>query len=109
MATFTLAQLKEDVSKKYEPTTIENGDDAYVLPNFFQMTSEQRKEVQNIISEIGNDDDEDYDINEIYDRLLTAATEDEKGEELVELLGDNLALKAEIANTWMESVQAGEV
>ena len=51
MATFSLDQLKETVSEKYEPTIIENGDDKFVLPNLLQLPEKRRNRVIELTSQ----------------------------------------------------------
>lgn len=109
MATFTLDNLREEVSRKYAPTVIENGDDAYTLPNLLQMPSKQRKEVLDLIDKFEDSGSGDYDAQfEVFSEIIEAGVEGGKGKELLELLGDNAALVVEIVTSWMEGTQAGE-
>lgn len=109
MATFTLDNLREEVSRKYAPTVIENGDDSYTLPNLLQMSSKQRKEVLYLIDKFEDSESGDYDAQfEVFSEIIEAGVAGGKGEELLELLGDNAALVVEIVTSWMEGTQVGE-
>ena len=106
MATFTLDNLREEVSRKYAPTVIENGDDSYTLPN---LPSKQRKEVLYLIDKFEDSESGDYEAQfEVFSEIIEAGVEGGKGEELLELLGDNAALVVEIVTSWMEGTQVGE-
>lgn len=109
MATFTLNNLREEVSRKYAPTVIENGDDAYTLPNLLQMPSKQRKAVLDLIDKFEGSESVDYDSQfEVFSEIIEVGVEGGKGKELLELLGDNAALVVEIVTSWMEGTQVGE-
>lgn len=113
MATFTLTDLKNEVSKKYAPTIIENGDDVYTLPNLFQLDSETRHKAAGLLEkptdEDGNeiDTDDDYELERLKD-VISVVTLDGKGKELLALLGDNPAMLTTLFHTWSEGVQLGE-
>jgi len=111
MATFTLNDLRNEVSKKYAPTVIENGKDTYTLQNMLQLPTKKRKEVMELVDSVGGDDEGGSSIEdqlEIFRKIIIAAEEDDKGDELLELLGDNTAMIYEVVSSWMETTQLGE-
>lgn len=118
MATFTLTDLRNEVSKKYAPTVIENGDDEYILQNVMQMPEKKRRLVTELIEEIGADDKDNNEDKEGADeidsqtatlrKIIIAAEKNDKGEELLELIGDNVAMLVELFNSWTEGAQLGE-
>lgn len=115
MATFTLTDLRNEVSKKYAPTIIENGDDEYILQNVMQMPEKKRRLVTELIEEIGADDKDDKEGADEIDsqtatlrKIIIAAEKNDKGEELLELIGDNVAMLVELFNSWTEGTQLGE-
>lgn len=111
MATFTLTDLKNEVSKKYAPTVIENGKDEYVLQNLLQLPAEKRNKVLEIVDSLDEEDGEKVGLDgqvEKFRELIIAAEENDKGEELLTLIGDNTALLIELATRWMETTQMGE-
>ena len=109
MATFSLADLKNEVSKKYSPTVVENGDDEYTLPNLLQMPEKQRKQVQDLIDSIDDSDDAELsDQIAVFKKIIETATAGDKGAELLGLLGDNAAMLLELVTTWMDGSALGE-
>lgn len=115
MATFTLTDLKNEVSKKYAPTVIENGSDTYTLQNLLQLPEKTREEVMDLIDQL--DADEDDDSSEpsltrqlrIFSEAILKVEENGKGQELLDLMGGNPALILELAQAWMNATQVGEV
>lgn len=111
MATFTLTDLKNEVSKKYAPTVIENGADQYILQNMLQLPTEKRTKVMALVDSIDGDKGDKNTIEEqtdIFREIIRAAEENDRGDELLDLLGDNTALLVEVATKWMEATQLGE-
>lgn len=114
MATFTLTDLRNEVTKKYAPTIIENGDDKYILQNLMQMEERKRRAIEQLVDSIqdepeaGEDGSDAENQTEVFRQILVAAEDNDRGEELLELLGDNLAMLVELVNSWMEGTQLGE-
>lgn len=115
MATFTLSDLKKSVDSIYAPTIIENGGDSYKLVNLMQLPTEKREKATKIWDSYADDTaSEEKDISsedqmKIFKDLIIAVTEDDKGEELVELLGDNPGMVTELVAHWVEGSELGEV
>lgn len=112
MATFSLTDLKNEVSKKYAPTIIENGSDEFVLQNILQLSPAKRNEVLEIVDTLDDEIEDGSNAIEVqmekFRELIIAAEDNDRGEELVELIGENAALLIEIATKWMETTQLGE-
>lgn len=110
MATFSLTDLKNEVSKKYAPTVIENGSDEFVLPNLLQMPSKKRKAVLDLIESMDAEEADGSLESQVgtFSEILVLAEDNDRGEALLELLGDNSALIVELASRWMEATQLGE-
>lgn len=112
MATFTLSDLRNEVSKKYAPTVIENGKETFTLQNMLQLPSKKRNEVMDLVDKFENDDEAEGDgldaQLETFRDIIVAVEANDKGEDLLELLGDNPALLLELATSWMGSTQLGE-
>ena len=112
MATFTLTDLKNSVSKKYANTTIENGDKSYTLVNLLQLDPKKRAAALELIDGIGSKDDEDDssidDQIEIFTEVFKIVEQDGKGDELVALLNGNAAMVLELSAAWSEASQLGE-
>lgn len=110
MATFSLDQLKETVSAKYEPTIIENGDDKFVLPNLLQLPEERRNRVIELTSQ-AEKLEETGDAGaafDMFEQILLAVVEDDRGQELIDLVDNNSAIITEIFTAWTEGTQVGE-
>lgn len=115
MATFTLTDLRNEVSKKYAPTVIENGADTYTLQNLIQLPKDKREEVTALVDkfESSSDDEEDEGLGlegqmDTFRDIILAVETEGKGQELLDLLGDNPALLMELASAWMTGTQLGE-
>lgn len=112
MATFSLTDLRNEVSKKYAPTVIENGDDTYTLLNLLQMPTKKRDKVMELVDQIESEEKAaELPIGEqvkIFEDILVAAEQNDRGKELLELLGDNTAMLFELIQRWMEGTQLGE-
>src|SRR5699024_5525416 len=110
MATFSLDQLKETVSEKYEPTIIENGDDKFVLPNLLQLPEKRRNRVIELTSQ-AEKLEETGDAGaafDMFEQILLAVVEDDRGQELIDLVDNNSAIITEIFTAWTEGTQVGE-
>lgn len=111
MATFTLDNLKAEVERKYAPTVIENGDDEYILANLLQLPSKTRSEVLSLIDKVDGDEESASGIEEqleLFTEIVKLSEKNGRGDELLELIGDNTALIFEIVSAWMETTQVGE-
>ena len=108
MATFSLSDLKNEVSKKYAPTVVENGDDSFTLQNMLQLPSERRDSVLELIEGVDGEDVTLDDQLKVFKDIILAVEINDRGQELLDLLGDNSALILELVNTWMEGSQLGE-
>lgn len=110
MAKFTLDDLQAEVDKKYAPTVIEAGDKEFVLPNALQLPEKQQAEVFDLID--ANDEaDDDIRLDTVVDsfkKVIRIVTKDGKGDELLELVGDNSAAILELMSHWQEGTQLGE-
>ena len=107
MATFTLTDLQNEVSKKYAPTVMENDGVEYVLPNLLQLDAKARdKALKKIESMEGDENDSlEFQLTQAKGVLQDVTKE---GKELVGLLGDNPAMILELIEAWMEGTQPGE-
>lgn len=116
MATFTLTDLKNEVSKKYAPTVIENGSETYTLQNLLQLPEKTREEVMDLIDQLDveAEDEESTESSlsrqlRIFSEAIIKVEENGKGQELIDLMGGNPALVLELAQAWMNATQVGEV
>lgn len=113
MATYTLSDLRAEVERKYAPTIIEGEYTTYTLLNMLQIPGKRQDRVMEIIDGVQEMDasGEDVSIKDqlaMFKELICLAEKDERGERLLDELGENTALIMEIATNWMESSQVGE-
>lgn len=115
MATFSLTDLKNAVDKKYAPTIVENGTDTYTFQNMLQLPTKRRDKVMELIdsvsaseeSEEGNDGTITDEL-ETFSEILRLVEVNDRGQELIDLLGDNTAMLIELGSAWMNGSQLGE-
>lgn len=116
MATFSLSDLKSAVDKKYAPTIVENGSDTYTLQNLLQLPNESRDTVVELIKKISDDDEsgedsEDFNVTdelEVFSDIIRTVEVNGKGQELIDLLGENTAMLIELGSAWMNGSELGE-
>ena len=111
MATFTLEDLKNEVSKKYAPTVIKNGTDQYVLQNLLQLPAKKRNQTMDLVETIDSEEEEKSGIDHqvgVFREIIKVVVADDRGQDLLGLLGDNDALVIELVSAWMDSSQLGE-
>jgi hypothetical protein len=113
---YSLAKLREDIEKKYEPISIELSDGSeVVLNNLLRLGSKARKEVVALLKsskpETEGDepevDDEDT-LTRMQKVIVLIARDTPKGKQLVKELGDDLTLTSEVVTMWSEATQPGE-
>ena len=113
MATFTIDELRKAADKKYAPTVIEAGDETYKLPTLLRLESDRRKQVIKLLEALETDldgEDTSKGLEETLDtfrKLIAEVEENGKGQELVELIDDDVVL-IDVVNAWLDGIQAGE-
>lgn len=109
MATFSLTDLRDSVSKKYASTIVENGDDSFVLQNMLQLPEKKRDKVLDLVDNLTNSEAgglaEDV---KTFKKIIEVIVEQDRGAELLELIGDNAAMLMELGAAWMEGTELGE-
>lgn len=106
MATFTLDDIRTAAEAKYGATEIEVGNHVVRLLNPLRLTKAKRDELGTIQSELEADD---ADHEELMAKTVRIVAETEtQADILLDAVGDDLALLAEIVNTYGEGTQAGE-
>ena len=113
MANFTLDNLRAAADKKYAPTVIEAGDEKFTLPAILRMGSDARSRITDLLSDaerLAEDESvENLDEQiEVFSDLISAAVLDDKGDRLLELIGDDTVILIDIVSAWLKDTQAGE-
>lgn len=113
MANFTLENLRAAADKKYAPTVIEAGDEEFVLPAILRMGAESRSRITDLLTDAERlaEDESVENLDEqikTFSELISAAVLDDKGDRLLELIGDDTVILIDIVSAWMKDTQAGE-
>ena len=119
--TFDLGDLKKSLGEKYGPMFIKvSDDDTIVLQPLLRIGKERRgtasAAVKVLIDNAKKDKDEDKDldltefdsIEDALDKLLVAVADDDRGSDLVQLLGDDFLLKQDLVFQYINKTSAGE-
>lgn len=107
---YSLADLKADIDREFAPLEIDLGKGTVVLRNVLRLNSDERSIVVDAIKTFSGDN-ENEDVNALFEAIRTVlktVAKDNKGETLVNLIGDDLALAMKIINLWTEATQPGE-
>lgn len=108
MATFTLDELRADVEKRYERTVLKNGMDEFVLEHLLQLPRERRTRALELVSRVENDDvDLDTQLD-VFRDVIRVIVKDDRGDELLGLLGGNSAMLMGLVEAWIGDGQLGE-
>lgn len=110
---FTLDSLREELDREFAPLKFQDGNTEYVLRNVLRLGKTERKAVLEKLRDLETDDeDKDVDPDVALDAILfilaTVADTKAKGEKLVKLIGDDLALAMKLMEHWTEATQPGE-
>jgi hypothetical protein len=106
MASFSLDDIRSAAEAKYGSTDINFGDDVCRLLNPLRLPKEKRAELMNIQSKL---DGEDVDQEAVLaDAIRLVAESPKAAEKLLGAIGDDLAVLAQIFETYGEGTQAGE-
>lgn len=113
MPKITLDSIREAVNAKYDATEIELSPDCIVkLRNPLRLPKEERKALVAKFDSFkgdGKKEVSDEDQVKLLSEVLTIAAEDKALVNiLIETLGDDLALYAEVLETYVGGVQVGE-
>lgn len=108
MASFSLDDIREAADLKYASTDIALGDgETVVMVNPLRLSKEKRKELMSIQDII--DGEEEIDQEDVLRNAIRLVSEDEgPAEKLIELVGDDLGVLAEIFSKYTEKNQVGE-
>lgn len=114
MAKYTLDDIRSAADKKYASTDIEVSEDmTVVLLNPMKLSKEKRAALIAINAELttpeGEEPNADMDQVEIFQRALSlVSATPAQAEALLSMVGDDLAVLAQIFETYGEAQQAGE-
>lgn len=108
---FTLEDIDKSLNEKYAPLVFQSGKNKFSIRQILRLASAEREVVVARLEQLQETSEEEMTEELIRDTMtfvLTVATADNKGEELISLLdGDLLRMKV-LFERWMEDTQAGE-
>lgn len=109
---FTLDSLREELENEYAPIRIplSDGSEA-VLPSILRLDKVTRKAVHKTLKDIDKAQDanpDDLDGLEVLVRKVLSQVAGKPGAQLLEDLGEDLALTMRVFTKWMEGSQPGE-
>lgn len=108
---FTLEDIDRSLNDKYAPLVFQAGKAKFQIRQILRLTTTEREAVVEkleSLQETAEDDLSEDMIRETMTFVLTVATADGKGEDLISVLdGDLLRMKI-LFERWMEDTQAGE-
>ncbi len=116
---YSLDQLRNDVEKKYQDFSIEIGPDHVVrFRSPMRLKKDERTELKNLFKmyqefQDNTDDDSALDNADMMqemlrDQLRLVAENKKSVEELLEAIGDDLAMLSELLEQYNEATQVGE-
>ena len=118
---FDLTELKKSLDDKYGPMNIQvSEDDVIVLQPLLRISKDRRAVAQSAVKVLMDNarkdrtEDNDLDLTEFdsmedaLDKLLVAVADDDRGGDLVELLGDDFLLKQDLVFQYINTTSAGE-
>lgn len=116
---FTLESLREEIEREFAPYQIDLGDDRVVtLRNVLRLPKKDRDVVYGLLDQLSAKDEDGNEESglssteksaEIALKILPLVAENEKGgRQLVDALGDDIALTLRVFSSWMGGSQVGE-
>ena len=118
---FDLGELKKSLDDKYGPMNIQvSEDDVIVLQPLLRISKDRRGTAQSAVKVLmdgakkDRQDDDDLDLTEFdsiedaLDKLILAVADDDRGQDLLDLLGDDFLLKQDLVFQYINTTSAGE-
>lgn len=105
MSTITLASIREAAERKYGNCVVDLGDGSVTLRNVLRLSKDERgafKDAQNAMK------DDDADEVALLEQCLLLVAEPGKGQPLVDAIGGDLTLLAEVFSQYAEATEVGE-
>lgn len=107
---YSLADLRAEIEQEFAPLELDLGRGKVVLRNVMRLGSTERQTVVDAVKKFSSDSEND-DVEVLFEAIRTVlktVADGGKGDSLVNLIGDDLALAMKIINLWTEATQPGE-
>ncbi|MGA5019249.1 phage tail assembly protein [Streptomyces griseoincarnatus] len=106
MASFSLDDIRAAAERKYGSTDITIGEDVVRLLNPLRLSKARRDALLALQDEMGKDDADQAEL--LSQAIRTIAESEKAADKLLEAVGGDLAILAEIFGHYGESTQVGE-
>jgi hypothetical protein len=106
MASFSLDDIRAAAERKYGSTDITVGEDVVRLLNPLRLPKARRDALLTLQEEMGKDDTDQAEL--LAQAIRTIAESEKAAEKLLDAVGGDLAILAEIFGHYGESTQVGE-
>ena len=83
----------------------------FFLQNLLQLPAKKRNQTMDLVETIDSEEEEKSGIDHqvgVFREIIKVVVADDRGQDLLGLLGDNDALVIELVSAWMDSSQLGE-
>ncbi|MCX5237222.1 phage tail assembly protein [Streptomyces prunicolor] len=106
MASYSLDDIRAAAERKYGSTDIEVGGETIRLLNPLRLPKARRDELLALQEQMGKDDSDQAEL--LSEAIRTVAQSEKAADNLLDEVGGDLAILAEIFRHYGESTQAGE-
>jgi hypothetical protein len=106
MANYTLDDIRSAADTKYASTDIQVGDTLVCLINALRLPKEKRAELLAIQDDLDKDDADQEEI--LAKAIRTVAATDKQADALLDAIGEDLAMLAQVFETYGKATQVGE-
>lgn len=108
MPAFTLDDIREAADQQYGSTDIAVGDTPVKLLNVLRLSKEKRAEFTAVQKRLTSDDNVEDQADILADAIRVLAETKAQATTLLDAVGDDLALLAQIFKSYSEGTSAGE-
>ena len=114
---YTLEDLQADLDKEFSPVKLTAGGREFKLRNLMRLSDAERESVFRALEVVSTDTEDESEtldseamaaMSDAVWTMLRALPADGRGEELVELIGGDLALGMKVVSIYTEATQPGE-
>lgn len=107
---YSLENLRADLDKQFAPVEVMVGRSKVTLRNLMRLGKEDRISVQDLIDKLqsGDENQSADDMFDLIRSVLLVVVADDKGQTLVDAIGDDLALGMHLMERWTAATQPGE-
>jgi hypothetical protein len=118
---FDLDSLRDELDKEFAPAKFSKGGEQYTLRNLMRVGKKDRTAIiklMNQLREVNGDEEKKADdiedpekieqVQDLMAQILSMVAADNRGQALVDAVGDDLQLLSKVMELWQEATQPGE-